>query len=147
MPARPEGANRTFGRTACPHLIVVHVLRAAAGGGGGAGGAVGAAPGMDRVRTKVQWATTLHSRVPYTPGYPTLQRGSAAAAGAAWIEEGPSPCRGEAFISITRHDERQSLVTEQSIRRDDDPARPDSDTTVQYAPGPDRSQTTAGGGS
>ena len=96
---------------------------------------MGAAPGMDRVRTKVQWATTLHSRVPYTPGYPTLQRGSAAAAGAAWIEEGPSPCRGEAFISITRHDERQSLVTEQSILRDDDPARPDSDTTVQYAPG------------
>ena len=55
----------------------------------------------------------------------------------AWIESVPStPCRrGEAPVSTTRHDERQSLVTERTTRRDDDSARPDSDTTMQYAQG------------
>ena len=50
---------------------------------------------------------------------------------------GQSPCRqstpcrrGEAPISTTLHDERQLLVNKRLTRRDDGPARPDSDTTM-----------------
>ena len=54
----------------------------------------------------------------------------------AWIEGGRSTPyrRGEAPVSTTRHDERQSLVTKRTTRRDDNSAQPDSDTTMQYAP-------------
>ena len=38
-------------------------------------------------------------------------------------------------VPITRHDEQHSLVAKRSIRRDDGPARPDSDVTVQYVLG------------
>ena len=34
-----------------------------------------------------------------------------------------------------RYDDRQSLVAKRTIQRDDDLARPDSNTTVQYVPG------------
>ena len=40
-------------------------------------------------------------------------------------------------VTTTRHEARQSLVTKRSTWRSDDSARPDSGTTVQYAPGTD----------
>ena len=54
----------------------------------------------------------------------------------AWIEGGRStPCRrGKAPASTKRPDEQQSLVMKRSTWKDDDSARPNSDTTVQYAP-------------
>ena len=75
----------------------------------------------------------------------------------AWIESGRSTlcCGRKAPVSNTRDDapllnllgrpygagwvnketEQQSLITKRSTRKDDDPARPDSDATVQHAQG------------
>ena len=51
----------------------------------------------------------------------------------AWTKLAVPPLRGP--VTTTRHEERHTYVTKRSTRRNGDSARPDTDTTVQYAPG------------
>ena len=50
----------------------------------------------------------------------------------AWTKLAVPPLRGP--VTTTRHEERHTYVTKRSTRRNGDSARPDTDTTVQYAP-------------
>ena len=55
-----------------------------------------------------------------------------------------TPRRGP--VTTTRHEARQTYATRPSTRRNGGSARPDSDITVQYAPGAGHLQATAGYG-